>query len=121
MQSNPSYNIGIGGDLQDDYSQYSNYGTGGSSSSGRHHNRAGGGSDTEYGQQYRTSGGLQATDDFSYYQRYKDNSGTLVVRSVYRPQFHKLPSCRTLLHLVLQLRMHPVQYLFHNKTWCKVY
>jgi len=119
MQSNPSYNIGIGGGLQDDYSQYSNYGTGGSSSSGRYHNQAGGGYDTEYRQQFHTSGGHQTTDDFSYYQRYKDNSGTLVVRSVYRPQFHKLPSCRTcLLHLVLQLCMHPVQFLFH-KTGAK--
>jgi len=97
MQSNPSYNIGIGGGLQDDYSQYSNYGPGGSSSSGRYHNQAGGGYDTEYGQQYRTSGGLQTTDDFSYYQRHMDNSGTFVVHSVYCPQCHtcKLPSCRT--------------------------
>ena len=83
MQSNPSYNIGIGGGLQDDYSQYSNYGTGGSSSSGRYHNQAGGGYDTEYRQQFHTSGGHQTTDDFSYYQRYRDNSGTFVAHSFY--------------------------------------
>jgi len=97
MQSNPSYNIGIGGGLQDDYSQYSKYGTGGSSSSGRHHSRAGGGYDTEYRQQFRTSGGLQVTDDLSYYQRYQDNSGMFVAHICcnQHTEFHKLSTHKT--------------------------
>ena len=78
MQTNPSYNIDIGGGVQDNYSQYGGYGTGGGSSSGQYRNRTGGGYDAE---SRHTSGGLQRTDDFSNYQSY-DNSGTSVAHSV---------------------------------------
>ena len=84
----------MGGGLQDDYSQYSGYAAVGNSSSGRYPNQAGG--VTEYAQQYRTSGGLQMTDDFSYYQRYRDNSGMFGSFCCNQhTQFHKLSTHET--------------------------